>query len=79
MFRATRFRNAAFVLCLISTSLALVAFRQAVVSSQTGLVDDFRHVEAASVADAIEQLYKKRAYMSHDMRSSHQLSSPDRP
>jgi 4-hydroxy-4-methyl-2-oxoglutarate aldolase len=28
----------------------------------------FRLVEAASVADAMEQLYGKRAYMSHDMR-----------
>lgn len=32
------------------------------------LIQGFRLVEAASVADAIEQLYGKRAYMSHDMR-----------
>ena len=54
--------------CLVSASLALVSFRQAATSSQTSMIDDFRHVEAASVADAIEQLYKRRTYMSHDMR-----------
>ena len=32
------------------------------------LIQSFRLVEAASVADAMEQLYGKRAYMSHDMR-----------
>jgi 4-hydroxy-4-methyl-2-oxoglutarate aldolase len=30
--------------------------------------DGFRMVEAASVSDAMEQLYGQRAYMSHDMR-----------
>ncbi len=30
--------------------------------------DGFRMVEVASVADAIEQLYGQRAYMSHEMR-----------
>jgi 4-hydroxy-4-methyl-2-oxoglutarate aldolase len=32
------------------------------------LVDGFRMVEVASVADAVEQLYGQSAYMSHDMR-----------
>src|SRR6266498_3340145 len=32
------------------------------------LIEGFRNVEAASVADAIEQLYGQKAYMSHDMR-----------
>jgi 4-hydroxy-4-methyl-2-oxoglutarate aldolase len=31
-------------------------------------VDGFRMVEVASVADAMEQLYAQRGYMSHDMR-----------
>jgi 4-hydroxy-4-methyl-2-oxoglutarate aldolase len=35
---------------------------------QNSLADGFRLVEAASAADAMEQLYGKRAYMSHDMR-----------
>lgn len=34
----------------------------------TNLADGFRMVEVASVSDAIEQLYKQRAYLSHDMR-----------
>ena len=32
------------------------------------LLDGYRLVEVASVADAMEQLYAQRAYMSHDMR-----------
>jgi 4-hydroxy-4-methyl-2-oxoglutarate aldolase len=37
-------------------------------SDQDSLIQGFRLVEAASVADAMEQLYGTRAYMSHDMR-----------
>lgn len=36
--------------------------------AEPSLVDGFRMVEVASVADAMEQLYGERAYMSHDMR-----------
>src|ERR1039458_5951474 len=32
------------------------------------LVEGFRTTEVASVADATEQLYGQRSYMSHDMR-----------
>jgi regulator of RNase E activity RraA len=32
------------------------------------VIEGFRAVEVASVADAMEQLYGQRAYMSHDMR-----------
>lgn len=32
------------------------------------VIEGFRTTEVASVADAIEQLYGQRAYMSHDMR-----------
>src|SRR5262245_13375649 len=35
---------------------------------QASLVDGFRTVEVASVADAMEQLYGQRSYMSHEMR-----------
>ncbi|HYK88023.1 MAG TPA: RraA family protein, partial [Acidobacteriota bacterium] len=41
------------------------------VMAQTGgdpLIEGFRLVEVASVADAMEQLYGQRAYMSHEMR-----------
>src|SRR5207247_7128009 len=37
-------------------------------SSGDPLVEGFRLVEVASVADAIEQLYGQRAHMSHEMR-----------
>ncbi|MGD0497827.1 MAG: RraA family protein [Bryobacteraceae bacterium] len=42
----------------------------AAVMAQPGdaLIEGFRNVEAASVSDAIEQLYGQRAYMAHDMR-----------
>ena len=42
-----------------------IAIAQAPLSS---LVESFRLVEVASVADAMEQLYGKRAYLSHEMR-----------
>lgn len=61
-------RNVVAVLAALTGSAALLAFRQATVISDGSALDDFRHVEAASVADAMEQLYGKRAYMSHDMR-----------
>src|ERR1035441_8027222 len=32
------------------------------------LIEGFRMVEVSSVADATEQLYGQRSYMSHDMR-----------
>jgi 4-hydroxy-4-methyl-2-oxoglutarate aldolase len=32
------------------------------------LLEGYRNVEVASVADAMEQLYAQKAYMSHDMR-----------
>src|SRR4051812_15985001 len=36
--------------------------------AELSLVDGFRTVEVASVSDAMEQLYGRRAYMSPDMR-----------
>jgi 4-hydroxy-4-methyl-2-oxoglutarate aldolase len=36
--------------------------------SSDPLIEGFRNVEVASVADAMEQLYGQRAYMSHRMR-----------
>ncbi|HEY8716499.1 MAG TPA: RraA family protein [Candidatus Acidoferrum sp.] len=37
-------------------------------SSSAELLDGFRHVEAASVSDALEQITGKKMYMSHRMR-----------
>src|ERR1700749_936592 len=55
-------------------ALALIALctglltRSRAADVDTNLSDSFRTVEVASVADAMEQLYKQRAYMSHEMR-----------
>jgi len=40
----------------------------AAVAAGEDLSEGFRQVEAASVSDAMEQLYGTKAYMSHDMR-----------
>lgn len=45
-----------------------LAGRVATQPSADPLVEGFRLVEVASVADAMEQLYGKRGYMNHDMR-----------
>ena len=37
-------------------------------ADDASLVEAYRHVEVASVSDAIEQLYDKKVYMSHRMR-----------
>jgi regulator of RNase E activity RraA len=61
---------------LLATGLASVALT-VYARSQTGnsettsnaeLLDGFRHVEAASVSDALEQITGKKMYMSHRMR-----------
>lgn len=36
--------------------------------AEVTLIEGFRMVEVSSIADAIEQLYGQKAYMSHDMR-----------
>jgi regulator of RNase E activity RraA len=36
--------------------------------TQAAVVDGFKHVEVASISDAIEQLLHERRYMSHNMR-----------
>ncbi len=41
---------------------------KAATNSPAELLDGFRHVEAASVSDAIEQITGKKMYMSHRMR-----------
>ena len=42
--------------------------RARAINTESDLVDAFRYVEVASLADAMEQLYGKKVYMSHDMR-----------
>ncbi|HLJ16653.1 MAG TPA: RraA family protein [Bryobacteraceae bacterium] len=52
---------------IVALGLGLVSWLTAQ-SSGGSVVDDFRLVEVASVADAMEQLYGLKSYMSHDMR-----------
>ena len=52
-------------------TVALLAFTTKWATAQSSpdpLIEGFRLVEVASVADAIEQLYGQKAYMSHHMR-----------
>jgi 4-hydroxy-4-methyl-2-oxoglutarate aldolase len=55
---------------LIAAGLAGVATALWLMAQPVGdpLIEGLRNVEVASVADAIEQLYGERAYMSHEMR-----------
>ena len=56
-------------LLAIATLLTIASFKPARArDEQSSFIEGFRLVEAASVADAMEQLYGKPAYMSHDMR-----------
>lgn len=45
-----------------------VAQTRVVATSSGALLDGYRHVEVASVSDALEQLTGRRMYMSHQMR-----------
>lgn len=56
-----------FFIPIALTALALAQWLRAQASGDP-LIEGFRLVEAASVADAMEQLYGQRAYMSHHMR-----------
>ena len=59
-----------FLLTVVAALASTVWMFAQAVSSPSGdpLVDGFRLVEVASVADAMEQLYGQRAYMSHEIR-----------
>jgi 4-hydroxy-4-methyl-2-oxoglutarate aldolase len=54
----------------VTTFIGLGVFSHRVLGDNTSddLIAGFRQVEVASVADAIEQLYGKKMYMTHDMR-----------
>src|SRR5260370_29489733 len=74
------FRNSTRVrllaVALLETGIAGLALTMRAGSRQTNsnapsaaeLLDGFRHVEAASVSDALEQITGKKMYMSHRMR-----------
>src|SRR5215469_18785817 len=70
--RSLRSRLArAMMAVLVVSGLLLVerAFsRPADVDSDAALLDGYRHVEVASVSDAMEKLTSQRTYLSHRMR-----------
>ena len=55
---------------LVVTGLCVAGLAVVLAQSAAGdpLVEGFRQVEVASVADAMEQLYGKKMYMHHEMR-----------
>jgi regulator of RNase E activity RraA len=71
--RRVGFRKISLFLVLVvifGMSLGRVRFLRAAQSSaasDNNLISDYRHVEVASVSDALEQLTGKRMYMSHRM------------
>ncbi len=65
--KATAVTVAATAALLFGAGLLLPAELRAATSDQQ-LYEDFRQIEVASVADAMEQLYGQRNYMSHSMR-----------
>ena len=69
------FRRVGVLMGLGAAALALLAFAPRLlsrplvdVSSDAAILDGFRHVEVASVSDAIEKVLGGRMYMSHKMR-----------
>ena len=54
--------------CALTTAILLAAAWLYAQPSGDPLIEGYRLVEVASVADAMEQLYGQRAHMSHDMR-----------
>jgi regulator of RNase E activity RraA len=73
-FHARRCRPAGFVLiavlCLagLSSFSARGALSAPAVDDEAAMLDGFRHLEVASVSDAIEKMSGQRMYMSHRMR-----------
>jgi regulator of RNase E activity RraA len=73
-------RKPAMLALVIAAASAMVTFSGSTRASRAtqasalasaddaALLDGYRHVEVASVSDALEQLYGQRGYMSHHMR-----------
>ncbi|MBI5083101.1 MAG: RraA family protein [Acidobacteria bacterium] len=57
-----------YLLCAALAALTLLGIVLLAQPSGDPLMEGFRLVEVASVADATEQLYGQRSYMSHEMR-----------
>ena len=54
---------------LVAATALTFAGGRALPAAEDPLIEGFRQAEVASVADAIEQLYGRQAYMHHDMRA----------
>ena len=74
-FHPGRFRHSGLALMMVALVLAAFAwlsapraFSAAAVNDEAALLDGYRHVEVASVSDAIEKMSGQRMYMSHRMR-----------
>jgi regulator of RNase E activity RraA len=62
-------RNFTFALAGVAVLSVLLSTQLLTARSpQDDLIQEFKTVEVASVSDAMEQLYGKKLYMSHDMR-----------
>lgn len=57
----------AVAVIFLASAAWVLAFPQSS-SNEASLLDGFRHVEVASVSDALEQITGKRMYMSHRMQ-----------
>jgi len=57
-----------FVIPIVSLAVLTLARWSRAQPAGDSLIEGFRLVEVASVADAVEQLYGQRAHMSHEMR-----------
>ena len=77
LFRAVIFKRIAVVpACVILAAIFLGiyslsaprAFSQPSETSEASLLDGYRHVEVASVSDALEKITGQRMYLSHRMR-----------
>jgi 4-hydroxy-4-methyl-2-oxoglutarate aldolase len=62
-------RARVFVISLLAATALMLVGAKTLPAVEDPLVEGFRQTEVASVADAIEQLYGRQAYMRHDMRA----------
>lgn len=69
-FSMWAFWGAGWAALLLGFSMRSVALAHPVGAQADAatLLDGYRHVEVASVSDAIEQMLRKKMYMSHEMR-----------
>lgn len=64
----TLLAGAAILMVLFAISWSQSAPSPGAANSEAALIEGFRHVEVASVSDAMEQVLGKRMYMSHRMQ-----------